>query len=159
MSDDWLILDFRHRISLFFFLIKRDKIRWYMLVVVDEMKTHFQIYHVTAKPTYPIWTGSSVVEQMPAKGMVVSSSLTRSVGQSYGSGYSADNAAWLTYINQDKTVGKFGSLTWANDETNIRRSQISKFFNLAFKLYISSKLDWIIVKIRFFFWRNICLIK
>ena len=30
--------------------------------------------------TCPIWTGSSVVEQMPAKGMVVSSSLTTSVG-------------------------------------------------------------------------------
>ena len=74
-----------------------------MLAVVDEMKTHFQLYYVTAKPTCPIWTGSSVVEQMPGKGIVVSSSLTRSVGQFYGSGYSADNAACLTYINQDKT--------------------------------------------------------
>ena len=40
----------------------------------------FQLYHVTTEPTCPIWTGSSVVEQMPAKGMVVSSSLTTSLG-------------------------------------------------------------------------------
>ena len=35
---------------------------------------------MATEPTCPIWTGSSVVEQMPAKGMVVSSSLTRPVG-------------------------------------------------------------------------------
>ena len=38
------------------------------------------LYQVATEPTCPIWTGSSVVEQIPAKGMVVSSSLTRSVG-------------------------------------------------------------------------------
>ena len=44
------------------------------------MPIYFQLYQVATEPTCPIWTGSSVVEQMPAKGMVVSSSLTRSVG-------------------------------------------------------------------------------
>ena len=44
------------------------------------MPIFFQLYQVATEPTCPIWTGSSVVEQMPAKGMFVSSSLTRSVG-------------------------------------------------------------------------------
>ena len=47
---------------------------------MDETRTHFQLYQVATEATCPIRTGSSVVEQMPAKGMVVNSSLTRSVG-------------------------------------------------------------------------------
>ena len=43
---------------------------------MDETRTHFQLYQVATESTCPIWTGSSMVEQMPAKGMVVSSSLT-----------------------------------------------------------------------------------
>ena len=41
---------------------------------------HKDFKKVATESTCPIWTGRSVVEQMPAKGMVVSSSLTRSVG-------------------------------------------------------------------------------
>ena len=51
-----------------------------LLAGVDKTRTHSQLYHVATKPTCPISTSSLVVEQMPAKGMVVSSSLTRSVG-------------------------------------------------------------------------------
>ena len=50
------------------------------MAVVDEIRTHFQLYYVVTEPTCSIWTDGSVVEQMPAKGMVVSSSLARSVG-------------------------------------------------------------------------------
>ena len=46
---------------------------------MDERRIRFQLYHVAAKSICPIWTGSPVVEQKPAKDMVVvSSSFTRS---------------------------------------------------------------------------------
>ena len=36
------------------------------------MKTHFQLYNVAIESTtYPIWTGTSVAEQTPEKGIVV----------------------------------------------------------------------------------------
>ena len=35
------------------------------LVAVDERSTHFQLYHVATKPTYPIWPSvCSVVEKI-----------------------------------------------------------------------------------------------
>ena len=45
-----------------------------------QIRKPYLKFQVATEPTCPIWTGSSVVEQMPAKSMVVSSSLTRSVG-------------------------------------------------------------------------------
>ena len=53
------------------------------LAVVYETRTNFQLYHVATKFTCPVWTVNSVVE-LPVKGMVVSSNLTRSVGFSTG---------------------------------------------------------------------------
>ena len=47
-----------------------------LLAVVDETRTHFQLYNVPIEPTCSMWTASLMVEQMPAKGMVLKLSLT-----------------------------------------------------------------------------------
>ena len=60
------------------------------------------------EPTCSIWTGSSVVEQMLAKGMVVSSSLTRSVGFPTDL---ADNTAILTH-NSNKLINFVIDKNW-----------------------------------------------
>ena len=44
------------------------------------MRIHFQLYRVATELANSSWIRSSVVEQMPAIGMVVSSSLAGSVG-------------------------------------------------------------------------------
>ena len=53
---------------------------------MDEWRAHFQLFHVATEPTFPvcIWTGSLVVERMPVKGIVVSSSLAKYVGLPLG---------------------------------------------------------------------------
>ena len=45
-----------------------------------QARIHFQLYQVPIEFSGSIWICSSMVEQMPANGMVVSSSLARSVG-------------------------------------------------------------------------------
>ena len=57
------------------------------LEVVDERIIHFQFYHVATEPTCPIWTCSSIVEQMPLR---LDSHQVRRF--SYGSSQSVDNA-------------------------------------------------------------------
>ena len=52
---------------------------------------------MATESTCPIGTGSSLVEQMPGKDMVVSSESQQICKFSYGPGHFDDNAASLTY--------------------------------------------------------------